>query len=373
MPSPECKVYFDGSHYIAIPHTTRRYKPRPKKIEEKIIVKPPGANEDATENTNAMSGNNPSEIQNSGAMSDDKPQESVPPVVDLTPLEQIADQGSSISDAPSPPAVSGILNENGDVRVMTRRELFNEVYKENIYKKHGERKAALMKAMRPYFKTDEATKNYVESNLERKKRNLISRRIRLTRKANLQDFNYFVTLTYNGELHTEESFKKGVKSCLGHFSSRKKWRYIGVWERSPEKQRLHFHGIFRIPDGTMPGTLYEVKDYNFKSHRSQITVQNTYFNEMFGRSDFEEIRDHDRIGDALVYIMKYIEKSGERIIYSKGLPQFFMSDIMDEDVICPIGLEDKKMLLFDDFICWDEGEYIGAVSKETIKRLRKCN
>lgn len=38
---------------------------------------------------------------------------------------------------------------------------------------------------------------------------------------------------------------------------RKGWKYVGVWERSPEKQRLHFHGIFYIPEGTMPGMLLE--------------------------------------------------------------------------------------------------------------------
>ena len=36
MPYPECKIYFDGSHYIAIPHTEKRYRPRPKKKEEII-------------------------------------------------------------------------------------------------------------------------------------------------------------------------------------------------------------------------------------------------------------------------------------------------------------------------------------------------
>ena len=102
-------------------------------------------------------------------------------------------------------------------------------------------------------------------------------------------------------------------------------------------------------------------------------MQNSYFNERFGRSDFEKIVDNVRIGDALVYIMKYIEKSGEKIVYSKGLPQFFISDIMDDDVVCPCGLEDKKLLLYDDFTCLNEGEYIGTVGEETIKRLRKAN
>ena len=55
------------------------------------------------------------------------------------------------------------------------------------------------------------------------------------------------------------------------------------------------------------------------------------------------------------------------------LPQFFISDIMDEDVACPFGLEDKKLLLFDNFSCWDEGCYMGQVSPEVIAQMRKVN
>ena len=69
----------------------------------------------------------------------------------------------------------------------------------------------------------------------------------------------------------------------------------------------------------------------------------------------EKIDDVGKMGDALAYIMKYIEKSGERIVYSKGLPQYFISDIMDEDIICHLGDEHEKLLLADDFGCWDEG------------------
>ena len=38
MPYGEAKVYFDGSHYIAIPHTERPTKPRKKPIEEEITI-----------------------------------------------------------------------------------------------------------------------------------------------------------------------------------------------------------------------------------------------------------------------------------------------------------------------------------------------
>ena len=123
----------------------------------------------------------------------------------------------------------------------------------------------------------------------------------------------------------------------------------------------------------MPGILYEKEDYNFNTHRRQTTVQNSYFNEHFGRCDFEPIDDKARMGDAMAYIMKYIEKTGEKIVYSKGLPMYFISDILDDDVVCRIGMEDQKLLLFDNFSCWDEGVYIGEVSPAVIKQLRKSN
>ena len=38
---PQTKVYNDGSHYIAIPHTEKPYKPRRKVIEEYVEIKEP--------------------------------------------------------------------------------------------------------------------------------------------------------------------------------------------------------------------------------------------------------------------------------------------------------------------------------------------
>lgn len=63
----------------------------------------------------------------------------------------------------------------------------------------------------------------------------------------------------------------------------------------------------------------------------------------------------------------------EAVQDSKGLPQYFISDVMDEDVVCPFGLEDKKLLLYDDFLCWDEGVLVGAVSKAVISQMPKAN
>ena len=115
------------------------------------------------------------------------------------------------------------------------------------------------------------------------------------------------------------------------------------------------------------------ESFIFRRERCRERKQNSFFAKRFGRNDFEKIEDKNRLGDALAYIMKYIEKSGEKIVYSRGLAQFFISDVMDEDIVCLYGMEEQKFLLYDDFGCWNEGEYIGQVSRETIAKMPKAN
>ena len=227
--------------------------------------------------------------------------------------------------------------------------------------------------MAEYFENDRSAQDFVRDNTERKKRNEIVRRTRLARKIHLQEWNWFCTFTFDDGKHTEQSFRTKLSTCLRHFSSRREWRYVGAWERSPEKQRLHFHGIFFIPETAMPGRLEERRGYSLNSHKRRIIMQNTYFNKRFGRNDFSPIDTERDVGSAVAYLMKYIGKSGERLVYSRGLPTYFVSDIMEKDVICTIGQEDRKLLLSDDFECWDEGCFVGKVSPETIRLLRKSN
>jgi hypothetical protein len=252
-----------------------------------------------------------------------------------------------------------------------KKQEFEKVYKENLSKTKKEKKEILENELSKHFENKKQAKEYVERNLERKKRNSIIRRTRLARKVNLQEWNYFCTFTYNDNKLNEEEFRKKLSNCFKKLSYMKKWKYVGVCERSPVNKRLHFHGRFYIP--TMIGELEEIRDYSTKKPQMQVAHQNTYFLERFGRNDFDVIDDNTVKGFALSYIMKYIEKSGEKIVYSKGLPQFFISDIMDEDIACFFGVEDKKLLFYDDFGCWDEGCYMGQVSPTVISQLRKAN
>ena len=349
MPYGETKVYFDGSHYIAIPHTTRPTRRRPKPLEEKILVVDKVEEENGSETDSKCS---KVEVNISQATTEETTN---------TTEKEVTTEESKEPTSSQP-----------TTREMTRKELFEQLYEKSKEMRKAERKRFIINGMKDYFSNKEKADEYVTKNLERKLRNLICRRIRLWRKIHLQKFNYFCTFTYDSKKHTEESFRKSLKSCLSHFCSRKGWKYIGVWERSPEKKRLHFHGVFYIPEGTISENV-PINDYNLRTQRRQITYQNPYFNSRFGRSDFEEINTESDLSEMMRYIMKYMEKTGERLVYSKGLPQFFISDIMDEDIAGPIGLEDKKLLLFDDFTCWDEGCYMGKVSPEVIAQMRKVN
>lgn len=255
----------------------------------------------------------------------------------------------------------------------TPKEKFETAYAESQKLPKRERKKYIKEKMQDIFDTEEETTAFIESNIERKKTNAIKRYSRLWRKVNLQKWNYFVTFTYDDKKHNETTFKKTLRNTLKHAVSRKGWKYIGVWERSPEKQRLHFHGIFYIPENAMLGELTEVKDYSTKQHKMQTTFQNTHFLQYFGRNDFEPLGRKEEVTQSVKYLLKYIGKSGERLTYGGKLPTYFKGDILDEDIACGYGVDERKLLLFDNFTCIADGEILGKVSPEFIEKMPKCN
>lgn len=350
MPYANCKIYSDGSHFIAIPPYPRRNKAKRKVHRHRAPIAPLRSCE-LPEPRQTVMKSVFSEKDNA-----------------LIPLTEKQEQEFAAFNEYVNVYFASVKKPSVAEQPFTRRERFDELYRDMIDLPKKERRANLVSSMRQDFETQALTKRFVDENLERKKHNLICRRQRLTRKAYLQDFNFFVTFTFDGEKHTEESFRRKLRNTLSLLSSRKGWKYIGVWERSPEKKRLHFHGVFYIPEGTMPGKLFEKTDYSFRAHKRQMTVQNTYFNKRFGRSDFAALPETE-LRFALAYLMKYLGKTNEKIVYSRGTEQYFVSDVMEEDIVCRIGVGERKLLLFDDFVCWNEGEYLGKVNRELIRRL----
>ncbi len=235
-----------------------------------------------------------------------------------------------------------------------------------------EKTERIVKVLNQDTKNIEHSQAIVNTIINKNQRNRIVRYTRLIRKVNLQQWTHFCTFTYDSTKLNEEEFREKFLNCIRHLSNRKGWKYIGVFERSPELQRLHFHGIFVIPE--MVGEIIETKDYSTKTHQMQIAHQNTFFLERFGRNDFKVIENNLHSQQAVKYMLKYIRKTGEKVIYSKHLQTYFVTDILADDVICTIGQENRKILLFDDFQCWDleTGTLFGTINKELIDKLPKA-
>ena len=81
---------------------------------------------------------------------------------------------------------------------------------------------------------------------------------------------------------------------------------------------------------------------------------NDFFENTFGRNDFEEIDDnHFSLNRTIDYILKYMEKTGERVNYSRQIPTELMTAVKDSNVASDFIDYCYKMVLFDDVIDTD--------------------
>ena len=58
------------------------------------------------------------------------------------------------------------------------------------------------------------------------------------------------------------------------------------------------------------------------------------------------------------------------VLFRKGyggkLPTYIKGSILDEDIICPTGIDDKKVILFDDFTCIDSDGVHFTLAKKCV-------
>lgn len=210
---------------------------------------------------------------------------------------------------------------------------------------------------------------YVNENVDRLNRNAWQREKRFRRKAYLNRWNYFVTFTYNGKKHTEETFRKKLRKCLSNLHTRRGWNFMGVWERGEETDRLHFHCILYVPAGQMVGKITQKKEYSKRLGKVKETFSNDFFERKFGRNDFEELNIMEmKNGSAVAYILKYLRKTGERIVYSRGIPTE-ISKVLPDHVFAAEIQDDyvTKYVIFDNVIKWEHD--IKPLTQRRRKRL----
>lgn len=255
-----------------------------------------------------------------------------------------------------------------------QKQVFENAYAESKELPYEQRAEFIDEQLKAVVPDDTKRKDFIAENKERKKRNRSKRYSLLWRKVRLQQqWNWFLTFTYSDELHTEESFRAKLKDTLKKLVQRRGWKYIGVWERGEENNRLHFHGIFVIPENGMVGELETVTEYSTRKKRMRTKIQNTYFLKRFGKNEFEEITTHN-VETSVKYIVKYIEKDGGRICQGGDVKPYILTNILGEDVVTAYGVEGRKLLLFDDFTCIDsDGVVHGKASPEVINQMPKSN
>lgn len=256
-------------------------------------------------------------------------------------------------------------------------DIFEMYYKEAMALPKSQRFDFYYNYLSDLIPDREQCNRFVQTQLNRKFKNFIYRKLRMIRKINLIRFDYFCTFTYDGSKLNEEEFRKKLGFFLSHKATRDNWKYIGVWERSPEKNRLHFHCLLKADRETIPGDFIKKRIWSSKVKRMRSVLENVYLRERFGVNDFSSIdyEDGEEYNDCISYLLKYIEKSGERIVYSRGLYQFFVANIdTDNDVLSVRHSPGIRLVLYDDFKAYNEdGELVGTCSKETLQKLKKTN
>ena len=213
----------------------------------------------------------------------------------------------------------------------------------------------IITGLEDYFPEYPNLEKYVKKNVARKERNRWQREKRFRRKACLNRWNYFITFTYSDRKHTEKSFVKKLRKCLSNLSTRRGWRFQGVPEHGGETGRLHFHFLAYIPAGQMLGNITKRRQYSKRKGAVVESFPNDFFERKFGRCDFKELNPVElRNGSAVNYLLKYLRKTDERVIYSRGLPTEISKRLPESSFVAEMqGDYLPRYVIFDNVIDWE--------------------
>lgn len=188
---------------------------------------------------------------------------------------------------------------------------------------------------------------------------------RAQRKAYLNDWNYFVTFTYDSDKMSQEEFERQIRTKLSDLSSHSNWYSMIRWEEGEVGERKHLHAFIYVPEGKMCGELYRDRHYSTKRHRWEFFWNNTYFNERFGVSDWKDLSFYKNIKPLVNYLLKYMAKDDGKIIYSRGIPDIIEAEIdIDEHILATYESHNRILGVVDRFIF--------GTPQEKAAALRSC-
>ncbi len=197
-------------------------------------------------------------------------------------------------------------------------------------------------------------RKYILEKIDKKQRNLWKRIKRFKHKVNMNRWAHFVTFTCDPKKHTQESFMKKLRKCLSNLHTRRGWKYMGVFEYGELNGSIHFHALIYIPEGEMIGELVKKREYSTKRGERRTRYGNTFFDEYFGISDFREVNPILlKRGGTSRYLVKYIMKSGEKALYSRGTPAEICKELSENDEVGTYFDYVTKYVLWDDVLDWE--------------------
>ena len=129
---------------------------------------------------------------------------------------------------------------------------------------------------------------------------------------------------------------------------------MGVFEYGAANGAIHFHALIYIPEGEMIGELVKKREYSTKRGERRTRYGNTFFDEYFGMSDFQEVNPILlKRGGTSRYLVKYIMKSGEKALYSRGTPAEICKELSENDEVGTYFDYVTKYVLWDDVLDWE--------------------
>ena len=104
----------------------------------------------------------------------------------------------------------------------------------------------------------------------------------------------------------------------------------------------------------MIGKIVKKLEYSTKRGGRRTRYGNTFFDENFGISDFQEVNPILlRRGGTARYLVKYITKTGEKALYSRGVPREICREFNDNDIVGTYFDFVTKYVLWDEVLDWE--------------------